>query len=48
MNIDKDYADIFNGLGKLGGEYNIEIDENVPPVINAPRRVPFELHDKLK
>ena len=42
------YKDVFAGLGKLPGEYTIEVDENVKPVQNNPRRVPLPLKDELK
>ena len=43
-----DYEDIFFGLGKLSGEYKIEIDQNVKPMQNHPRRVPLLLKTELK
>ena len=42
------YEDIFSGLGKLSGEYKIEIDQNVKPWQNHPRRVPLQLKTELK
>ena len=42
------YEDIFSGLGKLSGEYKIEIDQNVKPMQNHPRRVPLPLKTELK
>ena len=44
----KEYRDVFTGLGKLEGQYHIEVDKTVKPVIHAPRKVPFSLHDKVK
>ena len=44
----ENYEDLFTGLGRLGDEYTIYIDEKVPPVINAPRRVPYALMEPLK
>jgi len=44
----KDYADIFNGLGKLPGVYHIETDPNVQPVQSNPRRVAIPLQEELK
>ncbi|XP_067928064.1 uncharacterized protein [Watersipora subatra] len=41
------YKDIFTGLGKLAGEYDIEADESVRPVQNRPRRIPFALRADL-
>ena len=38
------YPAVFSdGVGRLAGEYNIEIDSSVPPVQHAPRRVPVAL-----
>ncbi|XP_067687858.1 uncharacterized protein [Haliotis asinina] len=42
------YADVFKGLGNLPGVHHIKLDNDVPPVVNACRRVPFALHDRLK
>ena len=43
-----EYSDVFNGLGLFPGEYYINVDPNVPPVVHAPRRVPFTLKARLK
>lgn len=48
INVEKEYPNIFTGRGYLGNEYKIILDENVPPVINGPRRVPFTLMKPLK
>ncbi|XP_058826877.1 uncharacterized protein LOC131686887 [Topomyia yanbarensis] len=45
--VDK-FADIFQCFGKMPGEVNLEIDANVPPVIQQPRRVPIALRNQLK
>ena len=37
------YADVFQGLGCLDGDYHIKIDPAVSPVVHPPRRVPFAL-----
>jgi len=42
------YNDVFQGLGCLPGEYEINIDDSVRPVQHTPRRVPVPLKDKLK
>ena len=39
---------VFGELGCLPGEYHINIDETVKPVVHPPRRVPFALRHKLK
>ena len=44
----EEYADVFEGLGCLPGEYHIEIDPTVPAVQHAPRRAPIALKAKLK
>ena len=44
----KDYPDVFQGTGKLEGQYNLEVREDVQPVIHPPRRVPVALKEKLK
>lgn len=43
-----DGNDLFNGLGCLPGEYHIVIDNNITPVVSAPRKVPLGLRDKLQ
>ena len=40
-------ADVFTGLGLMEGEYHIELDDKVEPVIHPPRRVPYSLLGKL-
>ncbi|XP_055842401.1 uncharacterized protein K02A2.6-like [Episyrphus balteatus] len=46
--IPKEFNKLFKGLGCLEGEFNLKIDTEVMPVIDAPRKIPFQLHDKLK
>ena len=42
------FPDVFGeGLGQLDGEYKIRLDENVPPVQHAPRRVAVALRPQL-
>ena len=43
-----EYADVFEGLGRLPGQHHIKLDSAVHPVIHAPRRVPVALRDELK
>ncbi|XP_048239746.1 uncharacterized protein K02A2.6-like [Haliotis rufescens] len=43
-----EYGDVFTGLGCLPGEHTITVDNNVKPVIEACRKVPFALHEQLK
>lgn len=44
----QEYGDVFQGVGLLPGECVIQTDPTVPPVVHAPRRVPFAIRDKLK
>ena len=44
----KEYSDVFQGTGKLKGQYKLEIEENAKPVVHPPRRVPVALKGKLK
>ena len=43
----EEYRDCFEGLGCLPGEYKIQVDENVPPVVHPCRKIPFKLRGKL-
>ena len=45
--VDK-FADVFSGLGCMKGEYHIELEDSVQPVIHPPRRIPYSLLEKLK
>jgi hypothetical protein len=40
--------DDFTGLGKLQNEVNIEIDHDVQPIMQNPRRIPVALQGKLQ
>ena len=42
------YDDVFKGLGCLGNEYHIDVDNSVVPVQHVPRRVPVEMKESLK
>lgn len=44
----KEFNDCFKGLGCLPGKVEITIDDNIQPVIDAPRKIPFKLLDTLK
>ena len=37
-----DFPDVFQGIGCLEGEYHIESDKSVTPVVHPPRRVPLQ------
>ena len=43
----EDY-DVFEEIGLLNGEHDINCDQSVPPVINPPRRIPVMLKEKVK
>ena len=47
-NIIQEYSDVFEGLGCLSGDYHIQIDKNIKPVIHAPRKVPVAIRDTLR
>ena len=42
------YPDVFEGLGCIPGEYNIEIDPSVTPVVHPCRKIPFKQHEALR
>jgi len=45
----REYPAVFSdGVGRLEGEYSIQVDSSVPPVQHAPRRVQVALHQKLR
>ena len=44
----KDYAEVFEGLGCLEGEYKIRTDESICPVVHPPRKVPFAIKPKIR
>ncbi|XP_033756234.1 uncharacterized protein K02A2.6-like [Pecten maximus] len=46
--IKHDYGDIFKGLGCMPGTHTIKTDSTVTPVVDAPRKVPFALKDRIK
>lgn len=48
INILKEYADVFEGIGCLDGEHTIRIDNSVTPTVHPPRKVPVTLREKLK
>ncbi|XP_031335482.1 uncharacterized protein LOC116165305 [Photinus pyralis] len=47
-NIINDYMDVFEGYDRFPGEVELEIDQNVNPVIQKARRIPISLRKKLK
>jgi len=44
----KQYSDVFEGLGCLGEEYQIELDPADSPVQHVPRHVPVAMKQRLK
>ncbi|XP_053687067.1 uncharacterized protein K02A2.6-like [Sabethes cyaneus] len=42
------HSDIFVGYGKFSGPVSLEVDSNVQPSIQPPRRVPIALRDNLR
>ena len=42
------YASNFDGLGCLPGEYKIEVDSDVHPIQDSPRRVPLALKNRIQ
>ena len=42
----KRYRGQFSGIGTLPGEYEMNIDASVTPVVHPPRRIPYILRDK--
>ena len=44
----EEFKDVFTGVGQFKKEYNIEVDIDVPGVIQPPRRFPYTRLEKLK
>ena len=44
----EEYNDVFEGLGNLPGEHKVKLKENAVPVIEACRKIPFSLREKVK
>lgn len=44
----KEFADVFNGDGKLEGDLHLEIDPTAPPVQLPTRKVPITTKEKLR
>ena len=47
-NIKEKHHGVFQGLGCLHELYHIEIDPEIIPVINPPRKIPVAIKDRLK
>ncbi|XP_039870493.1 uncharacterized protein LOC120723214 [Simochromis diagramma] len=48
MDIFKEFADVFEGIGCLEGEHTIQINDSVVPKVHPPRKIPVTLREKLK
>ena len=42
------YPKLFNGLGRMGPEHHIKLNDEVSPKVLPPRKIPMGLHEKLK
>ena len=47
-NIVMQYANVFQGIGCLHGEYKLEVDSTVTPVQVRPRNISLSLKDDVK
>ena len=43
-----EYADVFEGLGKLAGQYKITVDDTIKPVVHPPRRLPIAIIERVQ
>ncbi|XP_044005925.1 uncharacterized protein K02A2.6-like [Aphidius gifuensis] len=46
--IEREYKEVFQGVGTLPFEYSIKLMPNAKPVVHPPRKVPFAIQPKLK
>jgi len=42
------YKDVFTGLGCMRGEYDIQINDEIKPVVHPARRVAFTVREPLR
>lgn len=42
------FSDLFTGLGTLPVQYHLELDPEVTPVMNSPRRVPAAVSSRVR
>lgn len=47
-NIIEKYSDVFSGIGLLYEECDLQIRQDISPVVEPPRKIPFKLYDGLK
>ena len=38
-----EFKEVFNGIGEMGGKYEIRLNKDAIPVIHAPKKVPISL-----
>ena len=48
VDMEKEYPDLFKGLGCLPGTHTIRVDETITPVVHPPRKIPIVLKDRVK
>lgn len=49
MQVMTKFPEIFEGLGKISGNYHIQLEENLKPYsVHTPRRLPIPLFSKVK
>ena len=44
----EDHAAAFEGVGCLPGEYHLEVNPDIPPVQNRPRKIPLSMKKDVK
>lgn len=44
----EEYDDVFEGLGKLDGQYHIITDESIRPVVHPLRRLPVAMTERVQ
>ena len=44
----EEYDNVFEGLGKLDGQYHIVTDESIRPVVHPPRRLPVAMTERVQ
>ena len=46
--IQNQYSDLFDRIGRLPGKHKIHIDQNITPVVHPSRGLPISMRDKVK
>ena len=44
----QEYSDVFEGTGLIAGEYHIDVDSSVKPVVHPPRKFPVSMRAELE